>query len=185
MSARDRIGAVHADDRAPIQVGPARVLEVLPDGRPRLQLLAGDCRRVVADWAIPFRYDPAAGDLLLTMSHGARAWVTGIVSGRGASRLTFAGEVELAADGELTASAAGGVRITAPEVVTEARVVECESEETVQRIDEMDTTVEQELEERAGSCERTIDGDDDQLAARHGTVARRRVKIDGELLRLS
>ncbi len=168
-----------------IRVGPARVLEILPDGRPRVQLLTGDCRRLVADWALPFRYEPATADLLLTIHRGDRAWVTGVVTGRGHSRLAFAGDVELAATGELAVGGAGGVRIAAPEVAIHAPLQECESEETVQRIGDLDTTATLALDERAGECERTIDGDDDQLAARHSTVARHRVKIDGELLRLS
>ena len=168
-----------------IRVGPARVLEVLPDGRPRVQLLTGDCRRLVADWAIPFRYEPAPADLLLTVSRGQNAWITGIVSGRGSSRLAFAGDIALSAAGDLGVGADGGVRIAAPEVLVEAPIQECETEETIQRIGSLDTTVTTEIEDRAGTCERTIDGDDDQLAARHSTVARHRVKIDGGLLRLS
>ena len=168
-----------------IYVGPAKVLRCDADGRPLVQVLGGAGEQAVAEWAIPFRYEPNAGDLLLVLGRAGRYWVTGIVHGSGRSQLAFRGDAELRARGALHLGGNGGARVDAPEVRVAAEELHSEAEHTAQRVGEYDSTVRGTLDERAGECARTIDGEDEQVAAKHETVARRVVKVDGGLLRLS
>lgn len=174
-----------AGERAGIYIGPARVATVQADGRPVVQILGGSCETVAADWAIPFRYEPDKGDLLLVLGKHGRYWITGIVHGSGASQMAFHGNVELASSGTLQVAASGGVYVDSPEVHILTEAFDVDASQIVQRFEDMDSEVTERIEERAGTCERVIDGEDEQIAARHETVARRAVKVDGELLRLS
>jgi len=168
-----------------IYVGQAKVLSCEPDGRPRVLILGGNCETTVCDWAIPFRYEPRPGDLLQVLGQASRFWVTGVAHGAGHSHLAFRGDTEWRAEGPLTLEGNGGVRLDSPTVRIEADEVESEAEHVVQRVDDIDSEVSSTIDERAGECSRSIDGDDEQTAARHSTVAKHAVKIDGSLLRLS
>lgn len=166
-------------------VGSAEVLAVEPDGRPRVRVLGGACETTVATWALPFRYEPRPGDLLLVYGKQGRYWVTGVERGRGRSQLVFGGDAELrAAGGSLQFGADAGVRLDAPEVLVEADQLELDAGQNVQRIGEADTTVRGVLDERAGASERVVDGDENVTAGRSETVAARAVRIDGDVLRL-
>ena len=166
-------------------VGPARVLGTEADGRPRVQILGGTCDQAVCDWAIPFRYEPAAGDLLLVLGKGGLYWVTGIVKGAGNSKMAFRGDTTMHAHGKLNFGGDGGVRLDSPTIKIESKQLDTEADHVVQRIGELDSTMTDTLQERAGECSRIIDGSDEQLAYRHTTVANHGVTMDAELLRLS
>tara|TARA_R110002094_G_scaffold134345_5_gene126549 strand:+ start:412 stop:927 length:516 start_codon:yes stop_codon:yes gene_type:complete len=168
-----------------LYVGPARVLGTESDGRPKVQVLGGACDQVVCDWALPFCYEPAAGDLLLVLGKDARYWVTGIVKGAGHAKMAFRGDATMHAHGKLHFGGDGGVRLDSPTIKLEAEKLDTEADHVVQRIGELDSTMADALQERAGECSRIIDGSDEQLAYRHSTVANHKVKMDAELLRLS
>lgn len=166
-------------------VGQARVLHGTPDGRVRVQLLGGNCATCTAEFAIPFRYQPVTGDVLQVLARAGECWVTGVVHGRGTSQLAFRGPIELHAAGALRLAADGGVRVEAPRVELQAPVVESEAETAVLHAEDSEASVRGAIDERAGSCERSIDGTDQVTAGRHETIAARVVKMDGSLLRLS
>jgi len=168
-----------------VHFGLARVLAVTDDGRPRVQLTSGPCTTATADWALPFRYEPRAGDVLHVIGDGRRCWVTGVAHGRGASHVAFHGHAELRARGALELAGGGGVRIDSPDVRVEAAQLETDAGIVVQRFGDHDEQIDGTVDERAGACERTIEGADQRTAARHETVAARVAKVDGKLLRLS
>jgi hypothetical protein len=168
-----------------VYVGPARVLSTEADGRVRVQVLGGACDTTTADWAIPFRYEAVPGDLLLVLGQLGRYWVTGIVQGRGRSQMAFQGHTELKARGTLHLGGDGGVRLDGPEIRIESEQFESEAEHVVQRIGDLDSEIVDTIDERLGECARIIDEEDEQIAARHSTVAKHAAKIDGGLLRLS
>ena len=170
---------------AGVYVGTAKVLACEPDGRPRVLVLGGACDTTIADWAIPFHYEPQPGDLLLVLGHNGRYWATGLVHGKGHSHLAFRGDTEIKAKGPLHLGGDGGVRLESPEVRIESELFETEATDTVQRIGHLDSEVTDTIDERTGECSRVIEGEDEQIAARHSTVAQHAVKIDGSLLRLS
>jgi hypothetical protein len=169
---------------AHVHVGPARVLGVEPDGRPRVLVLGGSCEVAIADWAIPFRYQPTSGDTLLVIGQRSRYAVPGVTHGSGRSHLAFRGDAALRAAGTMRLGGDGGVRIAAPEIRVTAGDLECTAETVVQRLGDADATVPGCLDERLGQSERIIDEHDERVAARHETVAARVVRIDGDLLRL-
>ncbi|MCK5940783.1 MAG: hypothetical protein KAI24_02340 [Planctomycetes bacterium] len=168
-----------------VHVGAAKVLAIEGDGRPRVQLLTGSCEQLTASWALPFRYVPQVGDLLLVLGQIDRYWVTGIVQGDGRSELAFRGDLTVHADKTMHVGGDGGVRLHAPTVVVATETFEATANHVQERADEHDTEVRGTIDERAGTSERIIDEDDEVTAARHSTVAGRCVRIDGDLLRLS
>ena len=168
-----------------IYVGPARVLSIAADGRPRLQVLGGACDTTVADWAIPYRYEAHAGDLLLVLGRDRRYWVTGVIHGRGRSQLAFRGDTSLAASGTMHLSGDGGVQLDSPEVRIETDTLDSEAQHLIQRTDDFESVVYNTSNERAGECTRIIEENDQHTAFRQSTVAKHIVKIDASLLRLS
>ncbi|MEZ6037396.1 MAG: hypothetical protein R3F29_07945 [Planctomycetota bacterium] len=168
-----------------IYVGPARVLSLEPDGRPRVQALGGAHDQALAEWALPFHYQATPGELLLVVGRRGGYWVTGIVAGSGESTLAFRGDVTLHAHGPLVAGGDGGLRIDSPAICIEAEDLDSEVEHAVQRVGEFDAEVSGAHEERLGQSDRIVDEDDQVTAARHETIAAKAVRIDGSLLRIS
>lgn len=168
-----------------VYVGPARVQAITEDGRAAIQVLGGSCERAIADWALPYRYQPVIGDLLLVMGQNSRYWVTGVVRGQGRSELAFCGDTQLHAAGTMRLGGDGGVRIEGPQIDLLADQLETEADDLVQYLGSSESTVRGTFNERAGQCSRIIDEDDHQIAGRHATVAGHAVKMDGEMLRLS
>ncbi|HEX5052281.1 MAG TPA: hypothetical protein VFZ65_10945 [Planctomycetota bacterium] len=166
-------------------VGQARVLGTATDGRPRVLVFDRRATVAVADWALPFRYEPTAGDLLLVMGQHDRFWVTGVTHGHGRSQLAFLGDAALHARGVLRLASDAGVRLRGPEVEMRSHELESSATSVVQKLGGMQSTTQGTLDERAGQCSRMIDGEDRQVAGRHATVALHKVKIDGDLLVLS
>lgn len=166
-------------------VGQARVVATESDGRARVLVLGEHRGPTVAEWAIPFRYEPRSGDLVLVYGQGGSFWITGVVQGNGTSQLAFRGDTAIRAPRGLRFSAAGGLRLDAPQLDVRTEHLEAEIDHLQERSDEHDLEVMGTIDERAGSCAHVVDGDEDQTAARHTTVAERVVKIDGGLLKLS
>lgn len=171
--------------RGPVTTCLARVLGVDATGRPRLRTLDAGSRECTAEWAIPWRYEPAVGDLLQVIAQGERCFVLGVVQGHGRSQVVFRGDAALAARGALHLHSDAGVRLRAPRIELQADACTTDAGAAVQRATTHDTVVRGECVERAGQCARTLEGDDVQLAGTHRRVANHAVKIDGELLRLS
>lgn len=168
-----------------IHVGPARVLAVDEDGRAQVQPLSGACPPHTAEWAIPFRYDAEQGDIVLIMNQAGRSWITGIIQGRGKSRLAFRGDTAVTAEGSVQLGGDGGARLEAPAIHIRTDQLESTSEHLIQHSDDATGTVTETVEERTSQCSRVIDENEENLSGRHRTVAERAVRIDGEMLRLS
>jgi hypothetical protein len=168
-----------------IRVTTGRVLPPAPSGATRLQVLDDTCAIVTPEWALPFHYAAEPGDLLRLIGQHGHYWVTGVMHGKGRSTLAFRGPTTLHAHGELRLRGCGGVRIQAPQVELRAAATVASATTIVQHAEELHTAVHELLEERAGQCARTIDGEDTQMAQRHETVAAHAVRMDAALLRLS
>lgn len=76
-------------------LGPAEAIEVSPV-RARVRL--GDAT-VDAQLALAFAYEPVVGDMLLVVAKQGRAYVIGVIEGRGRAKLTIAGDVDVHAVG--------------------------------------------------------------------------------------
>lgn len=168
-----------------INIGPARVNAVGADGRPTVQALFGSGQVAVADWALPFRYQAQCGDLLLVIGQAGRYWVTGIIRGRGKSQLAFQGNTVFQSAGRMQLGGGGGVRLESPAIRLTTPDLGIEAEHAIQHLGASTASVSGTIEERAGESSRMIDGNDEHVSGRHSTVAEHRVKVDGEMLRLS
>lgn len=160
-----------------------RVLAVPGDGPARVQRLDASGLVVHPSSALPWRYTPAVGDLLQLLGQGERVWIVGVHSGRGRSELAFRGNVQLHAAGALQLGGDGGVRVRAPRIELTTDELHSEAAAAVLRASSLDSSAER-LDERAGRCERVVEGDDRTTAGTHRTQAAVAVTIDGDLLRL-
>ena len=165
-------------------VGLGRVVGCESDGRPCLRLMFGAAEQVVADWALPYRYQPVVGDLLQVIGRCDRYWITGVVQGHGRSHMASSGSMRLSARGRLRLRGDVAMRLSGPGVTSRATVFETVAVSVVQKLGELRTAVRGLLTERAGQSSRMIDGEDYRAARRHETVAREAVKVDADLLRL-
>lgn len=100
-------------------LGPADVMEV---GAGNVVVALPGGRAVTAWMALAVPYQPVTGDVLLVIGRGGSHYVIGVLRGKGQTRLSFQGNVDLhAADGTLRLSADRGVQIAGPEVGIETR----------------------------------------------------------------
>ncbi|MEZ4296624.1 MAG: DUF3540 domain-containing protein [Polyangiaceae bacterium] len=100
-------------------LGPAEVTRVSA-GSVEVKLPSGGT--VPAQMALAVPYKSVVGDVLLVIGKGDDHYVIGVLRGKGQTRLTLQGDVDLhAMDGTLSLSADKGVRISGPEVGIETR----------------------------------------------------------------
>jgi hypothetical protein len=137
-------------------LGPAEAIEVSPV-RARVRL--GDTV-VDAQLALAFAYEPAVGDTLLVVAKQGRAYVIGVLAGRGRAKLAIAGDVDLhAIGGTLRLRGDTGVEIDGRDVRIGAthklRVV---AEHAVSSFESLTRRVRGLLSSQAGDKLETVDG---------------------------
>jgi len=166
-----------------LHLGPATVGRAV--GR-RVQLRrAGQDADEWAELALAFPYQPAPGDVVLVVAQDERAYVIGVLQGRGPSVLAFPGDVTLSAPkGALHLDAANGVTMTAPTVEMRAEKIELEATTLTQRIDSAFQWVKDLLQVRAGRSRTVVDGTSHQLAERTFIRSEKETKVDGEKIYL-
>lgn len=104
-------------------LGPAKVTGF--DGEH--VLLESPSGELKAQLALAYPYRPEPGDVVLVIGE-EEAWVIGVLSGRGVSRLQTPGDLEIEAGGEVRISARKGVSVDAPEVALRASKMELAAE---------------------------------------------------------
>lgn len=99
--------------RAPY-LGPGQVVAF--DGA-RVVVELRDGARTSADFALPVAYEPVLGDMLLVITQEVdEAWIIGVLSGAGRSKLELRGDVDVrAVGGRLRLSGDAGVSVEGPE----------------------------------------------------------------------
>ena len=173
--------------RVRLEVVVATVVDVV-DGRPVLSGPYGSVNGpAAAEWALPYSYSPVRGDSVVVYALGERRFVTAVLSGRGRSTVAFRGACGIgAAGGQLMLRGDRGVRLRAPRVSLLARVgFETVASSLVSKCRELCCTVFGRRAMRAGACTRVVDGQDRVVAGSSSRVARRSVKIDGDVMILS
>ena len=137
-------------------LGPARVTEVaggaitaaLPDGT-----------AVRARMALAFPYRPAPGDSLLLVGRDGAFYVIGVLQGAGETVLSFAGGVEVRAEGgPLRLTSDQAVELCAPEVSVDAGSVRIFAEAAVEKLGTLYRHVRGLFRARAGESETLVDG---------------------------
>jgi hypothetical protein len=165
-----------------LHLGPATVSRTA--GR-RVQLRReGQEAEEWAELALAFPYQPAPGDVVLVVAQ-ERAYVIGVLQGRGPSVLAFPGDVTLSAPkGAVHIDAAKGVTVNAPAVEMRAETIEFEATTLTQRIESAFQWVKDLLQVRAGRSRTVVDGTSHQLAERTFIRSEKETKVDGEKIYL-
>lgn len=170
---------------AGVFTGAAHVLGVDEAGRPVVWLSDALGTQVTAEWALPYRYTPALGDVLWTIGRGARHWAIGVAVGRGRSELAFRGDAALVARGALRLSADRGLRLVGSFVTVRAATVEVLVKALEETLGSAARLVQGALEEVAGRALRLIDGEDAVVARDVTVLAQETARLDGDVVQVS
>lgn len=166
-------------------LGPAHVVSPERAGS-ALGVLLSDGRLVEPSWALPYRYEAEAGDVLLVVSRGERHYVLSVLHGRGRSRLAFRGDALVRAEGgALRLRGERGVRLVGPRVTLRAQSLETAARVVHQKLGELSTRIKRRVFERAGASRRVIERDDWHSARERTLVAEDSVLFNGDLIRVS
>jgi hypothetical protein len=165
-----------------VWIGQAVVRSVDPAGRPLLLFQDGHGSLLTAEWALPFRYRPAAGDVLRVARHGERAWVLGVVSGQGRAQLLFAAGLTLRAR-TLRLRSDVAVKLRAQRLRLRAGTLEVLVETLHEKLGDATRQVGR-LLLQAGQVRRVIDGEDWTQARTRTVLAQDAVVVDGEQLKV-
>ena len=166
-------------------LGPAHVVRCEPLGGPVLVCLA-DGRAVEPEWALPYRYIPEPGDVLLVISRGARHYALSVVHGRGRSQVAFRGNATVRAEGgALKLRGDRGVRIAGPRVTLRAKALEAVARVVRSKVRQATSQIAGRVFERSGASRRVIDQDDWHSAGQRTLVAEDSVLFNGDLIRVS
>lgn len=137
-----------------------------------------------AELALAFPYLPAAGDVVLTAAQEDRAYVIGVLQGRGPSVLAFPGDVTLSTQGSIHLDAGKMVSMSAPSVELRADAVEVEAKTLVQRLESAFHWVKDLFESKTGRTRLVTEGTHFQVAERTFIRSEKESKIDGEKIYL-
>jgi hypothetical protein len=163
-------------------LGPARVAEVA-GGTVTVDLPGGATAR--ATMALAFPYRPAEGDTLLVVGRDGAFYVIGVIHGTGETVLSFAGGVELRAEGgPLRLASDRSVELTAPEVSVDASRLRLHAEAAVEKLGTLYQHVRGLLRARAGESETIVD-EGARTRARSATIlTEEAVTINGKQIHL-
>ena len=163
-------------------LGPARVVRAL-GGEVEIELPGGAITR--ARMALAFPYGPSPGDELLVIAKGPSHYVIGVLQGSGATTLSFAGSVELRAEGgPLSLSSSEGVHVTAPDVSVDAGKLRMAAETVVQRFTSLYQKVSALLSVRARESETVIDETSLTRAKSASILTEETMSINGKQIHL-
>jgi hypothetical protein len=139
-------------------LGPARVIERGVDGV-LVEIPGSERPAVLAQPALAFPYEAAAGDVVLLISKGQSHYVIGVLQGTGKAVLAIQGDIELrAVGGTLTLSGDKGMTLKAPEVEVSAGKLRMAADSIVQKFSSAYQHVRGLLSVRAGEAHTLVDG---------------------------
>lgn len=160
----------------------------LTDGatlRVRLDDLWG--RTVTPEWALPYRYEAAEGDLLRVYGQGGRYYVVAVVQGEGRAALGALGDLELGAGaGRLRLEGRRAVLLDGgPELTLRARErLGLAADALREKAEQATRWARRRLEARLGQRRQVVEEDDLRTARRSSNLAERAVKVDGGLVQI-
>jgi len=166
-----------------LYLGPATVSRAV--GRRVLLRRPDQDAEAWAELALAFPYLPAEGDVVLTAAQEDRAYVIGVLQGRGPSVLAFPGDVTLTApQGSIHLDAGKAVTMSAPSLELKADAVEVEARTLVQRLESAFHWVKDLFESKTGRTRLVTEGTHFQVAERTFIRSEKESKIDGEKIYL-
>lgn len=162
-------------------LGPADVV-ALVGAAVEVDLRGGG--RVRADLALAFPYVPAIGDTLLIIGKAGEHWVIGVIRGRGHARLTFPGDVDLRAEGQLTLRSDKRVAIRGPELDIETGAIKMVARAVTEKFTTFYQRVRDTLSVRAGQSHTVVDDRSFTTAKNASIVSEEAMTINGNEIHL-
>lgn len=176
-----RIASEPSPSAAPLQLGPAEVLETSVLGV-RVRFESGEERE--ARLALAFRYEPAVGDSVLTIADGNTCWVIGVIAGTGKGVIAFPGDLDIQAGGRLALSGQAGVEIDTPKLEVRAGKLEMFARSVSQRFENLRQHVVELLSVQAGRTHTTVEGASVTSAESSTLLTKDKVTINGKAIHL-
>lgn len=169
----DLVHSHHAIGPAPVTRVHADEITVQIEGHPQ---------RVVM--AMPLRYRPCVGDVLLVVNGGDTCYAIGVLSGSGNVELASAGDVTLSAGGRVRVHAADGFTATAPEMKLDAGRLELVARDLVATAQSFLQRIAGLLHLSAGRRHTQVEGSSIEHARQVVVKAQETVTVDGSTIHL-
>lgn len=161
-------------------IGPAPVSRVLGDDI--TVEIDGHPQRVVM--AMPLRYRPCVGDVLLIAHGGETCYAIGVVSGTGSVELSSPGDLTLTAGGRMRVDAAEGFTATAPEMKLAAGRLELAARDLIATAQSFLQRIAGLLHLNAGRRHTQVEGSSVEQARQIVVKAQETVTVDGSTIHL-
>lgn len=164
-----------------IYCGPAVVLEVGPSSL-KLQLPG---RETTAELALAYPYQPQPNDLVLALGAAdGDVYVVGVLQGKGRTRLSVQGDLQIEASGRLRLRGAAGVGIEGEQVAVTADRYELSARSVIERVGNVYRWATGVIATFAGRTRTVVEHNATLSAGRIVEKAKQDVVIDGERIRL-
>jgi hypothetical protein len=137
-----------------------------------------------AQMALVYPYRPVPGDIVLVLGQNDRIYVTGVLDGKGLTRLDFPGDVELRAAGRLRLDAKEGVELASEQITLRAERLLTLVTNVRQQIASLYQHVTGTLQTIAGRQRTTVEGDSTLHARKIVRKAEDDVVVDGRTIKL-
>jgi hypothetical protein len=158
-------------------LSPCRVTSL---GAAGVDVRTPDGRVFAARLALALPYEPAVGDELLLLGDATNAYVVGVLSGSGSTRLALEGDVSLSASGKLDLRAGQGVSIEAPAVAITTSRLSMVAGRVSQVFDALQKTVRELYSVRAGEQQTLVEGTSQLTAKNSRILSEGKVTINGK-----
>lgn len=178
MTAALRIVSDNAPSHA---LGPAIVVDRGPGW---VDAKREDGAVVRATIALGYRYDAEIDDVLLVIGDGDRAWVIGVVAGRGRSSIEAPGDLELRAAGTISIAGDKGVRLVGEEIEIAPSRLRVTASSLVETLGNAFRRVTGMLSTKAGETHTIVDGQATARAKNLVVLTDETASIDGQQIRL-
>ncbi len=163
-------------------LGPAEVVSV---GAGKVEARIEGGRIVTAELALAMPYEPAENDRVLVIGEGGRAWVIGVLAGRGRTVLSFDGDVELRAnDGVLRLASTKRVEVEAPDATFHVGVLRTVADSVAVHVASFTQRVRELMTVHAGQKREIVDGSATTQAKSATLVTEGDVKVNGKAIYL-
>jgi hypothetical protein len=177
----DQLPFLPPELQADVYLGPATVAR----SGPELALTLPDGRLIAARMALAFPYQAVEGDEVLAIGKGTGCWVIGVIAGRGASALRFAGDVELSSEtGSVRIAAAREVNVEAPEVTLRADKLKSFARDAVERLGSLYQSVSEAIQVHARRSHTVVAESAHTQAGDCAITVERQVRINGKAIHL-
>lgn len=134
--------------------------------------------------ALGTAYRAVPGDVALVLQDADRAYVIGVLSGRGQATFDVGGDLVLRSGGAIRMQGARGVEIEAPQVSIRADRVETTARAVFERVVSCYRWVKDTLQVEAGRTRTTVEGNATLSAGRIIESAEKEIKLDAKQIHL-